>query len=172
MKYKTFRAIAITALVVGVGGGSVLGVRACGSRPRRDFAGSQPGAGTGQSTTSTPQPATPGPSAPQRDLAAGEQALREMDRAILDLLDKPMSGERIKDAFPSRSYKVNVYKDSGFAQANRLKIDFDRDEKDDEKWTLEGFGPGLKVKRQVAPKDDADYSEEYRLLGGAWAPKE
>ena len=164
MKYKTFRAIAIAALVVVGTGAIVAGARACGRESGRERMGGQAGTPTVPLASAAAQP-------PSRTLAAGEQALREIDRDILNLLARPMSGEKIKDAFSASAYKVNVYRDAGFAQANRLKIDFDRDENDDEKWTIEGSGTDLKVKRQSSPSDDNNYTEEYLLIGGVWAPQ-
>ncbi len=175
MKFKTFRILAIGAAVLAVVGGWSLTAKACGGR--RDYAPSPtPPVAQPAEPYSTPQPTAPvqpaQPATPTRELKPGEQALRPMDVAILEVLARPMSGEKIKDAFPSQSYKVNIYKDAGFTTANRLKIDLDRDEQDDEKWTLEGSGAEIKVKRQVSPKDDNTYPEEWRLLNGAWAPKE
>lgn len=168
MKFKTFRAIAVTAVSVLVVGGVAAGVRAAGmNRARVPIEKAAP-----QATAVQPQaPAAQTPPA-QTPAEPVEGALRPMDRDILALLARPMSGDKIKDAFPSRSYKVNVYKDEGYASANRLKIDLDRDEQDDEKWTIEGSGSEMTVKRQVSPRDDGNYPLEYRLLHGAWAKKE
>ncbi len=96
-----------------------------------------------------------------------ENALRPMDARILEKARQPIRGDKIKDAFPSEKWKVNLYQDAGNTRPNRLKIDFDRDEKWDEKWTFEGE----EVKRQVAPKDDDVYTVEYRLRAGAWVKK-
>ena len=81
----------------------------------------------------------------------------------------PVPGDRIKEAFPGRAYKVSIYKDAGHAKANRVKIDLDRNGKWDEKWTIEDDGT---IKRQVAPRDDEDYTIEYRLRGETWEPKD
>jgi hypothetical protein len=54
---------------------------------------------------------------------------------------------------------------------NRLKVDLDRDEKWDEKWTFASDGGTDGVKRQVAPNDDEAYTEEYRLDGERWRRK-
>ncbi len=167
MKFKSFRAIAVSVIAVVVVGSTVLGVRACGAVPHQQFAKSPAVTLPAAQTPTAPTPAL----APKQQLAEGELALRKMDLDIVGLLSRPMNGNRIKDAFPASAYKVNIYKDDGFAQANRLKVDLDRDGKDDEKWTIEGAGADLKVKRQVSPNDDGNYSEEYRLVGGAWVRK-
>ncbi len=105
--------------------------------------------------------------APDPDPPVGGIALRPMDQEILKLARAGISGERVKDATAGKPYKTSLYRDAGEAGVNRLKIDLDRDDKWDEKWTLEGD----EVKRQVAPADDEKYAEEYRLRGGAWVRK-
>ena len=162
MKFKSFRAIAVSVIAVVVVGSTVLGVRACEAVPHQQFAKSP--------AVTLPAATTPAV-APKQQLAEGELALRKMDIDIFALLSRPMNGNRIKDAFPASAHKVNIYKDEGFAQANRLKIDLNRNGKDDEKWTIEGVGADMKVKRQLSPNDDGNYSEEYRLVGGAWVRK-
>lgn len=172
MKYKTFRALVLTAGAGAVLAAVVLAGRACSSSSPpsapRAVATSSP-----VTTTPTKPPvaagngaATPPPNAP-----AGEGALRPMDQAILARVDQGISGDKVKDAFPSQSYKVNLYRDSGQSGVNRLKIDLDRDGKWDEKWTLSGSGAEREVKREVAPADDEKYTETYRLRAGAWVKK-
>jgi hypothetical protein len=90
-----------------------------------------------------------------------------MDREILDRVAQGISGEKEKDVTAGKPYKVSLFKDAGQARVNRAKIDLDRDEKWDEKWTFEGE----EVKRQVAPDDDEVYKLELRLRAGAWVPK-
>ena len=175
MKFKTFRALAvgglavvIAALAVGLGSlrrdvrRAVDAYSAPAAQPVPTAQPAQPAA-----PQAAPPPALPARPAP----GPGQEALRPMDEDILALLAKPMGGDKIKDAFSSRSYKVNIYKDAGFASANRLKIDLDRDEKDDEKWTIEGQGAAMSVKRQLSPGDDGNYPVEYMLVGGGWTKK-
>ena len=99
------------------------------------------------------------------------EPLRPMDSEILRLAGTPASSDQMEDAFKGQSYKVNLYHDAGAAGWNRAKVDLDRDEKADEKWTFEGQGAEMSVKRQVAPADDEVYSVEYRLRAGAWVKK-
>ena len=54
---------------------------------------------------------------------------------------------------------------------NRLKIDLNRNDRWDEKWSLERAGGVLAVKRHVAPADDEQYRDEYRLDGAHWRRK-
>jgi hypothetical protein len=83
---------------------------------------------------------------------------------LLSVLGKPASADKIKDAVPGAT-KVNVYGEGGVWA--RAKVDFDRDEKWDEKWT---FSPGG-VERQVAPADDEAYAEVWVHQNGAWTKK-
>lgn len=95
--------------------------------------------------------------------------LRPMDSEILAKIHAGISGKKEKDPW-SKSWKVNLYADAGDGQVNRLKIDIDRDDKWDEKWTIEEGG--AKVKRQVSSGDDDTlYDREYRLHGRRWAVK-
>ncbi len=102
--------------------------------------------------------ATDAPSAP----AAG--ALRPVDDDLLRLLQTPVQA-KIKDATEGKPYKVNLYSDGG-ARFERAKVDLDRDDKWDEKWTI---AEGGAIERQVAPADDEVYTETYRLADGTWS---
>lgn len=173
MKYKTFRVIVISCGAALTLGGVIYAARGCGSEggdkphPVADKPG--PIAASPGSQGPSPQGTSPqvGQGAP-----AGPGQLRPMDVEILDRVKQGISGDKVKDAFPSRSYKVNLFKDAGETRVNRLKIDLDRDEKWDEKWTFSTEGGEEKVKRQVAPNDDESYTEDYRLRAGAWVKKE
>jgi hypothetical protein len=94
-----------------------------------------------------------------------------MDREILARVAQGISGGKGKDAIKGRAWKVNLYQDDGHSSVNRLKIDLDRDEKWDEKWTFSAEGGVAAVKRQVAPNDDESYTDEYRLDGERWQRK-
>jgi hypothetical protein len=95
---------------------------------------------------------------------------RRVDQLIVAYLTKHARAatDKVKDAFPRESFKVNIYRDQGHATWNRLKVDLDRDEQDDEKWTLEN---GMPAKRQVSTNDDGNYDHEYRWQGGKWVEK-
>ena len=95
---------------------------------------------------------------------------RSADQAVVEYLNRQpnATGEKIKDAFPRESFKVNIYRDGNSPTWTRLKIDLDRDEKDDEKWTLSNGQPD---KRQVSTRDDGNYDLEYRWRGGQWVEK-
>lgn len=76
--------------------------------------------------------------------------------------------DKIKDLFKKERFKVNLYRDGNSPTWSRLKIDLDRDEKDDEKWTLENGRPS---KRQISTNDDDVYDKEYRWRAGQWVEK-
>jgi hypothetical protein len=193
MKYKTFRGLVtaggVIAVLFGCGGlawwcGS--GVKKASEERRAELAPS--GAANPQaqptSLTAPPQPTALGarpveapgasPTNATQPLPAGASGqgipLRPMDRELLELAARPISGDKVKDALKGRSYKVNVYKDAGEPRVNRLKVDLDRDDKFDEKWTLSPARDD--IRRQVSPADDdSTYTEEYRLRGEVWVRK-
>lgn len=120
------------------------------------------------------QPAAEMQPAPEAEPAAGAQPAagtaapalatgREVDETMMGLLSTPVQ-EKIKDATKGRPYKINLYSDDR-VRWNRAKVDLDRDDKFDEKWDFKDDGV---VQRQVAPADDEQYSETYRLEGGRW----
>lgn len=153
MKYKTFRNL------VTLGGVTLLlgtcGLSSCffsGETPRK----------TERATIATSTPtATP---------VQSNTNARTADQAVVEFLNRQpnATGERIKDAFPRESFKVNIYRDGNSPTWTRLKIDLDRDEKDDEKWTLANGQPD---KRQVSTRDDGNYDREYRWRGAQWVEK-
>ena len=166
MRYKTFRTLVIVG-VVGAGAAGLYGL----SRRGGDAPGSTPPSvetPVRPVVQAEPPSATPA-AAPVAPSDASPDALRPMDREILDRVAQGISGDKAKDAVRGRPWKVNLYQDAGQARVNRLKIDLDRDEKWDEKWTFSSEGGVDKVKRQVAPNDDESYTVEYRLDGERWA---
>ena len=70
----------------------------------------------------------------------------------------------MKDATKGKPYKVNLYKDAGMSTVNRAKVDIDRDDKFDEKYTFET----TKITLQSAPNDDEKYTETYHWNGSGW----
>jgi hypothetical protein len=158
MKYRTFRNLVTLGgivLLLGLCGLCGSCARLLGSRSPKD----EPPV-----VQTTPTPAstvTPPPS---------NSGLRREDQMIIDLLNRQpkAASDKIKDAFPRESFKVNIYRDGSGSTWTRLKIDLDRDNKDDEKWTLTNGQPD---KRQVSTRDDEQYDREYRWRGGQWVEK-
>jgi hypothetical protein len=143
-------------LGIAVLGGFVLLCRSCTSRPDPPTA----------ARPFSSQPATTSPPA-RRPVAS---ASTNRDQLIVAYLNshRRATGDKIKDALPRESFKVNIYADNGSSLWNRLKIDLDRDEKWDEKWDLENGQP---AKRHVATNDDEQYNQEFRWQGGQWVEK-
>lgn len=174
MKFATFRGLVI-------GGGAILGVGgligACALCVRDDPGSSRPPAApTANAVATVPTQAAPSPIRPSTGSGgattpAPSGNLRPMDQAILQRIAQNIPGDKVKDAFPGQTYKVNLFKDAGESGVNRLKIDLDRDEKWDEKWTITNEGGRQEIKRQVAPADDESYTEDYRLRDGSWVKK-
>lgn len=175
MKYTTFRNL---LLVGGVSAVVAAGAYACS----RGSSGSSASGLPSSSASAPPAPATvlvvtppdpsPAASAPATvgatPAGTAKSDLRPVDRDILAWRKTAvMSGDKVKDVFPGKPYKVDAYKDEGKSGVSRVKIDLDRDGKWDEKWDFEGD----KVKRKVAPADDENYQLELRLDGDHWRPK-
>lgn len=78
---------------------------------------------------------------------------------------KTLASGKGKDVQPGASFKVNVYQDEGHSTVNRAKVDLDRDDKWDEKWTFDG----AKVTRESAPADDERYTVTDVWDGAAWS---
>lgn len=175
MKFKTFRLLVIGALGV-TSIGVLVGVSTCCKKDESDK--------TAAKTEKTEKTAAPTPApkptetaekpkpAPTEEAPKGDGlALRPMDKEILDRLAGTASSDKVKDAFPGKPYKVNLYRENGASKFNRVKIDLDRDDKWDEKWSVEDDAGQEVIKRQVAPNDDEKYTDEFRLKAGAWVPK-
>lgn len=173
MRFKTFRTMLIGGLAV-VGLGGLLAASTCckkeDTKPEL----------TKTAPATTPTPTTkvaektaekPAVTPTGTPTAADPLALRPMDQKILDLLDKPANGDKLKDAVSGQSWKVNLYREGSGTKWNRAKIDLNRNEKWDEKWSIETDDGQEVIKRQVAPADDEKYTEEYRLQAGKWVAK-
>lgn len=158
MRYKTFRAIVGTTAVTAAAGGVFFWNSSGGSQeadaPPPPPAATQPAAGETQPAPPVPAPPTGGV----------PDSMREVDKAAFSLQGATVEKSKAKDVFKGRPYKVNVYADPPSTTVTRLKIDLDRDNKWDEKWTFKG----LQVKRQVAPADDEKYTQEFVLDQQQW----
>ncbi len=172
MKYTTFRNLLL------ISGASVViaaGAYACSRGSSGSSASGLPSssssalAPTAPATVLVVTPPDPSPAAPVTSApASAANALRPVDRDILAWRKTAtVTGDKAKDVFPGKPYKVDGYKDEGKPGISRVKVDLDRDGKWDEKWDFEGD----KVKRKVAPADDENYQQEFRLEGEAWRPK-
>ena len=163
MKYRTFRSLATIGGIVIIMG--LCGL--CGSCYYfANFANkNSPSRNDNQVARTTPTPAQSPTSTP-----SNTTGLSRASQLTIDYLNSHASAttDKIKDAFPRESFKVNIYRDGSSPTWTRLKIDLDRDDKDDEKWTLNAGQPD---KRQVSTRDDEQYDKEYRWQGGKWVEK-
>ncbi|MBL4845474.1 MAG: hypothetical protein JKY65_08115 [Planctomycetes bacterium] len=176
MKFKTFRNIVIGVGILIVGGGVYAWNATHPSQPPYSEKWTP-----GKTKTKT---------ADGRDLAKQQRldleakankALRNLQKnrdphadpvlaAILERIEQGCSASKIKDALKGRTYKVNLYGKNG--QVVRLKVDLDRDDRWDEKWTLEAPGQLEGLKRQISTADDGvSYDRELIYRGGVFRPK-
>jgi hypothetical protein len=170
MKYRTFRNLvtlgagstlaALVATCYQFGGGS----QTAHTRPVTTEAPVTSGTTTRAVDTQTQYPVSTAPAASQP-----QSAQRREDQLILNFLTtRAATTAKVQDAFPGEGFKVNFYRDEGSATWTRIKIDSDRDGKDDEKWDLQDGQPN---KRRVATRDDEQYDREYRWRNSQWVEK-
>lgn len=165
MKYKTFRNL------ITLGGATVLAALfgtcayfAGGNQPASSRTNSAPINSGAQSQTDRASTVAPNGLPSQ-----SQNGQRREEQLILNFLaTQPATTDKIKDAFPRESFKVNIYRDEGSTTWTRLKIDLDRDGKDDEKWELKDGQP---AKRRIATRDDEQYDREYRWRNSQWVEK-
>ena len=95
---------------------------------------------------------------------AASSSDRPWDAALLERSGKDLGNSKVKDAIKGKPWKVNLYQDDGSPTMNRAKVDIDRDDKWDEKWTFADDG----ISRQVAPADDENYTQTFAWDGSGW----
>jgi hypothetical protein len=113
--------------------------------------------------TPTPTP-TPVPTPDPTPTTSSDLAARPYDAEVISWSKRSISGDKVKDATKGKSYKLNLYKDAGMITVNRAKLDLDRDDKFDEKYTFETS----KITLQRAPADDEQYTETFHWNGSGW----
>jgi hypothetical protein len=119
--------------------------------------------------TPTPPAPTPTPTPTPVDnnpkpTTASDLAPRAWDADVLSWRTRSISSDKQKDVSKGKGYKINVYKDAGSSTVNRAKVDVNRNDKWEEKYTFEGE----KVTLQRAPADDENYTETYHWNGSGW----
>ena len=82
---------------------------------------------------------------------------------ILTFVGKDIGAPKLQDIDPGGP-KINLYQDEGHSAVNRAKVDLDRDDQDDEKWTL---ADGT-VTRAISPQDDGTWPVKLTWDGSAW----
>jgi hypothetical protein len=106
---------------------------------------------------------------------SGTAAFTDVHREILKMQKQPLSngedkGESLRWVVSDNGIKAEFRSDKnkGSTTWNRVKIDYNNNKQYEEKWD---FKPDGSIKRQVAPNDDNNYTEEYRLQGEKWVLK-
>lgn len=171
MRYNTFRSflgVGLGVVVLTFCGGSVWLMRSWNTaapQPQPPIAAATP------LTATAPQSSAPQPIVSRPAVTASSQVDDpRRDKLIVDYLNTHAQaiGDKAKDVLPRETFKVNLYADNGSPTWNRLKVDYNRNEKWDEKWNLTDGQP---VKRHVASRDDEVYNLEFRWQGGRWVAK-
>ena len=117
-----------------------------------------------------PPPTTTPPEVPTKPVEEVKPATtsdleaRAWDQEVLSWRTRSISSDKQKDVSKGKSYKINVYKDAGSSTVNRAKVDVNRNDKWEEKYTFEGE----KITLQRAPADDEKYTEKYHWNGSGW----
>ena len=84
---------------------------------------------------------------------------------VLIALDIPAKAERAAgSAVGHAGFTVSGYQIVGLNHMNRAKVDVNRNDKWDEKYTFDGE----KITLQRAPNDDESYTETYHWNGSGW----
>lgn len=125
--------------------------------------------GMGWMATRPVEAPPPGPSAASAAVQnVGAPAGTASADAVAEVLSHAKDAlpvDKVKDISPARSWKINLYQDAGHKTVNRAKLDVDRDDKWDEKYT---FFPDGGVSREIAPNDDEQYTVRLLHDGGRW----
>lgn len=158
MKLTHFLAIVIGASAAGLW----LLVRTC----------SHPTSGKAPPALAAPAPAPattpePLPVAAPPPATGAEMPARAWDAEVIQWSRKAISGDKQKDVTRGKPYKVNVYRDPGHATVDRAKVDTNRNDKWDEKYSFDGDTITL----EIAPADDESYTQTYHWTGSAWLPE-
>lgn len=170
MKLKNFLALAGVGLL-GVGGLSCAGLSWLGQqlpeRPEPTAIVAAPVAAPAPMPPPSPVAAPVAAPVPAPAAPAVPAGLTDVQQAVWAYRGRDLGSSKLKDVSKGRPYKINVYQDDGNPTANRAKVDLDRDDKWDEKWTFDG----PTVQRKIAPADDEDYTETVVWDGAAWVPE-
>lgn len=111
-----------------------------------------------------PQGARECGAAPPPEPAAAAGGGSPSDQVALGYLGRDLGSGKLKDVTKGQAFKVNVYQDDGASSATRAKVDLDRDDAWDEKWTFDGST----VSKQVSPNDDESYTQTLTWNGSDW----
>jgi hypothetical protein len=159
MKLRTFLVIAVLVVAGGITGSYVM----C-SGSSHDVAPKP------LLTEASPAPvihvvdAAPPPDAPPA--IASDLAARPYDADVIAWRTKTLAKGKGKDVSKGRPWKLNVYADDG-TTVNRAKVDANRNNKFDDKYTFKGD----QIVLEHAPNDDEHYTESYVWNGTGWTKR-
>lgn len=173
MRYRTFIRIQIAVAIVLL----VIGVKVCTTYlvPSRNSDTSSESKSSQINTTSNTNSPSQIESAKHASTKPGDKVLdmTPIDNKVIELqqtqvtqvLDK--SGKNYKKFMKLPDFIVDLRCDftKGFSSWNRIKVDFDKDKKYDEKWTFRENGQIIK---EISSSDNETYDYEYILKGTAW----
>ncbi len=100
---------------------------------------------------------------------AGALRPEPSESMVLAWKQRPIAVPKKKDVSKGRPFKINVYQDDSGAGVSRAKVDLDRDDQWDHKYTFEPDGG---VTRKVSPNDDENYTVVQRLTDAEWITQE
>ncbi|MDY0060380.1 MAG: hypothetical protein RBU45_11255 [Myxococcota bacterium] len=106
--------------------------------------------------------ATPAPVAAAAAVAAPAAAADPLVRAAQELLTGRASGDKVKDLFRGAGPKVNLYDDDKDGAWDRAKVDADRNDDWEEKWTRKGG---------VLERKNEKTGKVLLFQGGGWVEK-
>ncbi len=101
---------------------------------------------------------------------------RAAERDIDELIMRGMNAQVWRDIYPDKPYRIDLFNDDGHGRVagsywvQRVQIDFDRDNRWDEKWKRVMRRGTVVTVRRVSPADDGHYTETYedRDDGKGW----
>lgn len=110
----------------------------------------------------TPRPEPRTPAAVEPDSSG--RTLRPDERFVMDWEGRNLGSKKRKDATKGAPWKVNLYQDDGSSTVNRAKVDLDRDDQWDLKYTFASDG----ITRKTSTADDGNYDLVERWSDGGW----
>ena len=179
MKYATFtkiRGTVVAGICAALGFGMWSGCR----ERMREVPVPPPVDVTRPNVSEPPSPLPDGPTGkPKQPTKAapvlGTADFTDVHREIIKMQKSPLTkgedkGDSLRWVVSDAGIKAEFRSDKsrGSTTWNRVKIDYNNNKHYEEKWD---FKPDGSIKRQVAPSDDDNYTEEYKLQGEKWVRK-
>lgn len=155
IRYQTVRTVVIALAAAGAAVGLTLWATA-----DKEPAAPVPVVASAPTTAPPVHTATPTPTTPTT--APSDPREAQMAEVAKVMLEQRASSDKIKDLFRGAGPKVNIYDDDKDGRWDRAKVDWNRDEVDDEK---------LNVKNGVLERKDEKTGEIKVFVAGQWTPK-